>query len=253
MKRLNVVLSSAIVVMSSIIAVIGLSLTLGDTAWSAAESSSTAVIIFDDAAQQAQLIIPTPACPASQPNCEWKFFLNEPKLSVDVSTVYGTSGTLTLAYPRDFCGVIQADAYVGPPWVAKRGFQHTIQDCTPPTTTTTAPPTTTTTAPPATTTTTEPPTAPTTSTTTPTPPVFAATNDPPPAAPPAPPLAPPPAAAPESAPVSATQPQLPFTGRDMKPLLLIGLTLVAVGLSLLTTTESWRRMTRWLLATVLGH
>ncbi len=166
------------VVMSSVIALIALSVTLGGAAWSAADSSSTAVITFDDAAQQAQLIIPTPACPASQPDCQWKFFLNEPKLSVDVATVYGTSGTLTIDYPKDFCGVIQADAYVGPPWVAKRGFQHTIEDCTPPTTTTTAPP--------ATTTTTSSPTPPTTPTTNP-PPVFGsvtATTAPPPAAPP---------------------------------------------------------------------
>ncbi len=120
-----------IVAVGSVIALVALSMAFGGAAVNAADGSSTAVIIFDDAAQQAKLIIPTPACPASQPDCQWKFFLNEPKLSVDVATIYGTSGTLTLAYPKDFCGVIQADAYVGPPWVAKRGFQHTIADCTP--------------------------------------------------------------------------------------------------------------------------
>ncbi|MBF6558103.1 MAG: hypothetical protein IVW52_18505, partial [Acidimicrobiales bacterium] len=139
-----------VVVISSVIALIALSVTLGGAAWSAADTSSTAIITFDDAAHQARLTIPTPACPASQPDCRWKFFMNEPKLNVDVATVYGTSGILTIAYPPNFCGVIQADAYIGgPPWDAKRGFQHTIEDCKPPptTTTTTEPPATTTTMP----------------------------------------------------------------------------------------------------------
>ncbi len=152
-----------ILAVSAIIVVIAVSVILGGAAVSASDTSSTAVIIFDDAAQQAKLIIPTPACPASQPDCQWKFFLNEPKLSVDVATVYGTSGTLTIDYPKDFCGVIQADAYVGPPWVAERGFQHTIEDCTSPTTTMDAP---------VTTTTSDAPSASSTSTTTTTGPVF---------------------------------------------------------------------------------
>lgn len=230
---------------SAVVALIGLSVLIGGAAWSAAGSSSTAVITFDDAAQQTQLIIPTPACPASQPACQWKFFLNEPKLSVDVATVYGTSGTLTIDYPKDFCGVIQADAYVGPPWVAKRGFQHTIENCTPPTTTTTAAP--------ATTTTTEPPTPPTTSTTTATPSVVSASESPPPTEPSAQPPTASPVATSASAPISATPAQLPFTGVNVKPLWFIGSTLVAIGLCLLTTAASWRRMARRLLATVQGH
>jgi hypothetical protein len=219
-----------IVTASSFIALIGLGWTMEGAAWGATSSSSSATIIFDDAAQQAELIIPTPPCPVSQPNCEWKFFLNEPKLSVDVGTVYGTSGTLTIAYPKDFCGVIQADAYVGPPWVAKRGFQHTIEDCnTPPTT-----------APPATTPTTAPPsTTPTTA-----PPVVAATSTPPAA---------PPAAAPTIVPVSAAPAELPstgpaalpFTGVNVKPLLYVGLALVMLGLYLLAPAESWRKLSRF--------
>src|ERR1022692_895966 len=99
------------------------------SAWAAPSSSAYPVITFDDAAHQAELTIPTPACATTQPTCEWKFFLNEPKLSVDVATIYGTSGTLVIPYPPNFCGVIQADAYVGPPWVPKRGWQHNIEDC----------------------------------------------------------------------------------------------------------------------------
>ncbi len=125
-----------VVVLSSVMALIALSVTLGGAAWSAtvpsSTPSSTPIIIFDDVGQQAQLIIPTPACPETQPDCMWRFFLNLPKLHIDVATVYGTSGTLSIPYPPNFCGVIQADAYVGPPWVAKRGFQHTINNCEPP-------------------------------------------------------------------------------------------------------------------------
>ena len=89
-------------IVGAIIGLIALSLPLETAAVSAADGSSSAVIIFDDTAHQAQLIIPTPACPVSQPDCQWKFFLNEPKLSVDVATVYGTAGTLTIDYPAQF-------------------------------------------------------------------------------------------------------------------------------------------------------
>jgi hypothetical protein len=224
-----------IVAIASVMTLIAFSITLGGAAWSATNAPTTAVITFDDAAQQVTLQIPTPACPASQPDCQWKFFLNEPKLSVDVATVYGTSGTLTLAYPSDFCGVIQADAYVGPPWVAKRGFQHTIEDCTPPTTTTT------TTEPPTTTTSTEPPT---TTTTTTTPPPVPAPVSGPTAEPPAPVVVPVAAPVPPPAPLT----QLPFTGKNIKPFLLVGLALVAVGLALLSPGEYWRRASRRLSA-----
>jgi hypothetical protein len=121
-KRILIASAIAVTVMAAV--AIG-------TAWGATGAPSSAAITFDDGAQQVTLQIPSPACPTTQPGCQWKFFLNEPKLSVDVATIYGTSGTLTLAYPPDFCGVIQADAYVGPPWVPKRGWQHTIATCTP--------------------------------------------------------------------------------------------------------------------------
>jgi hypothetical protein len=246
------VVKRIIVAIGSVIVLIACSVTLGGAAWSAADSSSTAVITFNDAAQQVTLTIPTPACPTTQPDCQWKFFLNEPKLSVDVATVYGTSGVLTLDYPKDFCGVIQADAYVGPPWVAKRGFQHTIEDCTPPTTTTTTTITTTTTEPPPTTTTTNVP---------PVPPPTSGSNIQPPT--------PPPTALPFTAPVTTstvTAPltQLPFTGRNIKPILFAGLTLVALGLALLAPSRFWRRASRsgsvvvskgsrWLSGTWIGH
>jgi LPXTG-motif cell wall-anchored protein len=215
------------------------------SAWAAPSSSAYPVITFDDAAHQAELTIPTPACATTQPTCEWKFFLNEPKLSVDVATIYGTSGTLVIPYPPNFCGVIQADAYVGPPWVAKRGFQHTIADCTPTPTSLPAPsPTTVPVAPPASTTTTTSTTAPPAlTTTTPSlgPTVAAATT---------PSLGPTVAAAtstsPTTSPVGApgntaagsdTQ-ALPFTGVNIVALFFIGAALAAVGLLLLRRRRS---------------
>jgi hypothetical protein len=237
------------VILSMVIGLITMSVTLGGAAWSAAASPTTPVITFNDAAQDVTLTIPTPACPASQPACEWKFFLNEPKLHVDVATVYGTSGTLTLAYPHAFCGVIQADAYIGgPPWVPKRGFQHTISDCTTPTTTTTTtvPTTTPTTGPP--TPTTVPPSTPTV------PPVVQGTNTPPPAPPAQTPpaalpfTATPPAAVPAATVPAATVPaatvptQLPFTGVNTKPLWFLGIALVALGLALTRSKDAWSRL-----------
>jgi hypothetical protein len=248
------VVKRIIVAIGSVIVLVAWSVTLGGAAWSAADSPSGPVITFNDAAQQVTLTIPTPACPTSQPDCQWKFFLNEPKLSVDVATVFGTSGVLTLDYPKDFCGVIQADAYVGPPFVAKRGFQHTIEDCTTPTTTTT------TTEPPTTTTTTTAP--PTTTTVPPIPPPTSGSNIPPPT-PPAPTALPFTAPATTST-VAAPLTQLPFTGKNIKPILFAGLVLVLVGLALLAPSRYWRRMSRpglvvgskasrWLSGTWVGH
>lgn len=228
-----------IVALASVITLVAFSVTLGGAAWSAANAPSTAVITFDDAAQVATLQIPSPACPASQPDCQWKFVLQIPKGDITVGILFGTSGTLAIPYPKDFCGVIQADAYQGPPFVPKRGFQHTIpsENCEPPTTTTT-------TEPPTTTTTTEPPTTTTTTTQPSVPPPVSGNTQPP---------APTPVAAPVAAPVAistAAPPltQLPFTGRDIKPFLFGGLALVAVGLALLAPSEYWRRTSRRLSA-----
>jgi LPXTG-motif cell wall-anchored protein len=211
------------------------------SAWAAPSNSAYPVITFDDAAHQAELTIPTPACPTIQPTCEWKFFLNEPKLSVDVAIIYGTSGTLVIPYPPNFCGVIQADAYVGPPWVAKRGFQHTIADCTP---TPTTSPTTVPVAPPESTTTTTSTTAPPTLTTTtsslgPTvaaattpslgPTVAAASSTSPTASP---------VGAPENTAAGSDTQALPFTGVNIVALFFIGAALAAVGLLLLRRRRS---------------
>jgi LPXTG-motif cell wall-anchored protein len=202
------------------------------TAWGASGPSS-AVITFDDQGQQAILQIPDPPCDTTMPNCVWKFFLNEPKLSVDVAIVYGSSGTLTIPYPPNFCGIIQADAYVGPtdqgPWQSKRGWQHPINtssnDCEPPT----------------------PPSEPT-------PPVAPVEPAPPAVAPVVPPVPAPTPTEPQAAAVTpvvaaavatptttTTEPakpaaavtSLPFTGANLEPFIVLGVLFVALGLGLL--------------------
>lgn len=209
----------------------------GGTAWGASGTPSSAVITFDDQGQQAILQIPVPPCDATLPDCAWKFFLNEPKLSVDLAIVYGTSGTLTIPYPANFCGIIQADAYVGPanlqgPWVPKRGFQHAIDtsstNCEPSTTTTTGdgPGTS---VP-------KPPSAPSS-----TPPAAAPVVVPTPSAPQAAAVTPVVAAAAAAPTTTTTEPtrtaaavtSLPFTGANLEPFVILGVLLVALGLGLL--------------------
>ena len=188
------------------------------------------VITFDDANNVVTLQIPDPPCPTTEPGCVWKFFLNEPKVSVDVSTVYSTqAGTLTLAYPQNFCGIIQADAYIGPtangPWTPQRGWQHQLpdSDCTTPPT----PPT--------------PPSGPVQPVTPPDgPQTTPVVTTPPVTVPAAQQAASVPVAATAtttpSAPVvkAAAEPtSLPFTGVNLMPFVLSGVTCVALGLGLL--------------------
>ncbi len=224
------------IIIASVIAVTAVAAVVIGTASGASGSPTSAVITFDDNAHQVTLQIPDPPCDTSEPGCVWKFFLNEPKVSVDVATVYGSTGTLTISYPPNFCGIIQADAYVGPtangPWVSKRGWQHQIPpvgDCEPPT----------------------PPSGGGTDT----PPPGGPSSEPPPAATPVVP-APAPTPEPQAAAVApvvaaataapsttttattapakpATAPaSLPFTGANLGPFVVLGLTLVTLGLCL---------------------
>jgi hypothetical protein len=74
--------------------------------------------------------------------------VNEPDIPAQtlVGVATGTSGVLTVAYPKNFCGVIQADMFVGPaPWRLIVGHQQMIQTgvlqnggCCPPTSAATA-------------------------------------------------------------------------------------------------------------------
>jgi len=222
------IIIASVMALTVVAAVLAASTTAG-----ASGGGPGAVITFDDANNVVTLQIPNPPCPTTEPGCVWKFFLNEPKVSVDVSTIYGTAaGTLTLAYPKNFCGIIQADAYIGPtmngPWTPQRGWQHQLpdSDCTPPPT---------------------PPVGPTQPVAPVTPP------DAPQAAPvvTTPPVTIPPTQDASDAPVAATatttpaepvtpvvkaaaEPtSLPFTGVNLMPFVLSGVTCVALGLGLL--------------------
>ena len=91
------------------------------------------IIGFDDADHLARLVLPNPPCPPDT-GCVWMLRVNEPEVAGGplVGSVTGTSGILTVAFPA-FCGVIQADALVGPaPWRIERGIRETIDLCTSP-------------------------------------------------------------------------------------------------------------------------
>src|SRR5450759_1012871 len=126
-----------VVVLAITLVAAGTALVTAGTAWSAPSHLQGPVLRFAD--DQAQLTIPSPACPVSDPGCVWKLFMNEPLVPGRpvVGSVRGTAGTLTLDYP-EFCGEIQADALVGPsPWKFERGIRRYISNCTTSTSTTT--------------------------------------------------------------------------------------------------------------------
>jgi hypothetical protein len=230
-----------VTVVGAIVGLIAVSVPVGSAAVSAADSALTGLITFDDAAQQVTLTVPTPACAPDHEGCKWVLFVNEPKVAGEpvVGSETGTTGVLTVKYPPDFCGVLQADARTGPPYVQVLGLLHTVKgsNCspTPTSTTTTSSTTTTTTSGPVPGS--QPPTPPSAAAAAVSPadgPVGATSTGP----------TSEPAAAGTSAPVSATPTQLPFTGANVRPFLFVGLTLVAVGAFLLTTRISRRRMAR---------
>jgi len=140
---------------------------------------------------------PINRCPVKHPACQWMLFVNEPATGAIVGTMLGTTGTLSVAYPVNFCGVIQADVLAGPlPWRQVVGHRHTIQTAT--TCSSSLPFVGGTTAPTRTT-------------------AKGTHSDP---------------------------AQLPFTGIDIEPLSIVGITLVTLGLLLVTDLEHRRRMRR---------
>jgi hypothetical protein len=236
--------------------IFGAMLLSAGTAGANARVTNFARIKFSDAAGQVTLKLPT-ACDS----CTWMLSVNEPEapgqpvVGTAIGTVDTNSGVLTVAYPSGFCGVIQADAFLGPApsWDLRVGHKQTIQmdPCTTTTTTTTSTSTTTTTT--STTTTVAPTTttsstlAPVTkatsqlpfsnsassSTTTTSPVVVAAVSG-----------------TPGGTATSPTPATLPFTGLDVKPLALIGTALILLGLLILSTLEQRRRALRRVSAAV---
>jgi hypothetical protein len=82
----------------------------------------------------ATLRLPIPACPATSPGCVWMLYVNEPNVPghPTAGTATGTSGTLTVAVPAGFCGLLQADALLGPaPWAFRTGVRRTVGVCPP--------------------------------------------------------------------------------------------------------------------------
>ena len=127
----------ALVVISGI-ALIVLSLTMQGAAWGGGKSTTAAVVTFDNSAQAVQLTIPASAC-TSVPNCQWKFYLTEPSHSLVVGSIDGSEGTLAIPYPANYCGSMEAEAYVGQS--SSPAVQATVNQCCSPTSSTTMPPT----------------------------------------------------------------------------------------------------------------
>lgn len=170
-------------------------------------------------------------CPRSQPDCKWKLTVFEPDVTGHplVGSVVGDAGTLTVTYPLYFCGVLEAEAFVGPkPWILQRELQQAVDTggaCgagTGSNATTTG------------------------STTLPNPTAAivpaAATHTYPPGTTAA-------AAAVVASPTTlvvrgVVVHELPFTGANVRPLAFIGVALVILGFYILTTLEQRRRAMR---------
>ncbi len=113
-------------------AVVSVLLLAVPTPAAAATDTDFAHINFDDQAHMVTLTIPTSPCrhDGHTTSCNWELFVNEPEVPGQpvVDAVFGTSGVLSVPYPA-LCGVLQADALVGPPPRKEVGHQHVITTC----------------------------------------------------------------------------------------------------------------------------
>ncbi len=195
---------------TAVIVAIGVLLLSADAASASLRTRAFPVIKFSPVNKEVTLEIP-PACPASHPACVWVLSVDEPDSPARtvVGNAMGTSGVLTVAYPTDFCGPIQADATVGPaPFRLLFGHKATIQTGSCVDGTAALPLTD----------------SPSTST-----PTDAATV------------------------AKATPAQLPFTGVDYKSLAVVGMALIMLGLTILTTLEQRRSALRRAGCAVRSH
>jgi hypothetical protein len=108
-------------------------LLLADPVPAAADADTHfAHIAFGDKAGAVTLTIPVPACRkfGGHTACLWELFVNEPGEPGQpvIGAAFGTAGVLSVPYPT-FCGVLQADALVGPPTRKEVGFRHLIRTC----------------------------------------------------------------------------------------------------------------------------
>lgn len=124
-------------VAAAVAALAALALSVGSVAAGppagAASSSLTptrfSVIKFWAASDVVSLTVSEPACDDGNSSCLWMLYVDEPDTPghTVVGTAVGSSGVLSVAYPADFCGVIQADALRGPdPWSHRIGYRRVI-------------------------------------------------------------------------------------------------------------------------------
>ncbi len=220
----------------------GMGMVTAGAAWGAGLHDSKPQLRFDRYLRQAVLVVPNPPCPKWYPHCHWMLYLNRPDvLSEPHSWVIGKSGRLSL--PLDHCGLYQADALISTGsyyhWTYVTGIRDMIDYC--PSTTTTSSTTTSST----TSVTTPPPTSTSSSTTSSTgAPAVAASSTTPTSALPFTASTTVDTAAPTTAPDAAASATLPFTGVDLRPLIILGSALILVGGLLLSSYESRRRLLR---------
>ena len=212
--------------MAAISIAVGVTLSGMGVAGAAPQPSKFVIIKINQSLHEVTLQIPTPPCKHGPPGCVWKLSVNEPLLPGDpeLGVATGTSGILTVTYPSTVCGTVQGDAGVllqadvsvgGQTWRYKVGHRMII--VCPPTTPTT-----------------NVPTQPPNEGTPPSPssgPTFTANG-------------------PEPAVKTAALAQLPFTGIDLTPMALIGMSLVLCGLVLASRLDERRRALRRLYGTV---
>ena len=135
----------AVAVVAIVLVAFGAALVSAGTAWSAPGHPSVAhgrssqpQLTYDSATQQFELQLPTPLCPKTVSDCVWMLWVNEPLMPGMplVSAKTGSSGILPVTVP-DFCGVVQADAELGPaPWTFEKGIRRHLDSCESTTTTT---------------------------------------------------------------------------------------------------------------------
>ena len=98
----------------------------------AGADSQFAGLGFNDNAHVVTLAIPSSPCRSDHKAiaCNWTLSVDEPDVAGQpvVGTATGTTGVLSVTYPA-FCGLLQADALVGPPQRKEVGHRHVINTC----------------------------------------------------------------------------------------------------------------------------
>lgn len=81
------------------------------------EAANRPMIRFDDPPGQVTLSIPSSPCRTNgnETSCQWGLFVNEiPSGKLVAWDFGGTAGTISVHEPANYCGILQADALVGP-------------------------------------------------------------------------------------------------------------------------------------------